>query len=138
MPLVPSKKQIDSNLRTKMLEEMKTVYEDLGYTVLQVKGNKLAIACVDELQDDRWCEVTIAIPTGARDDDEGYDAEVLMQDYQDHLAEVAANKKQRDEQRKAEFAAAQAKRQAKAEAKAKTEAEKKAKAQTKATEQKQE
>lgn len=110
-------KMTDNGLRKALREEMlKTaiaLFEEAGYTVVRTKGNKLGIGCVDADGNDRWAELTMAIPTGARDDDEGYDAEILAQDYADHMAELEEKKKEKE----AERAKKQAERQAKIEEK---------------------
>lgn len=97
-------------LRESMIEEISAVLVDtFGYTIMRVKGNKIAIGCVDSEGNDRWAEMTIAIPTGSHDGDEVYDGEALAKDYAEHQEEVKAKAEERERKRKADAEARKAK-----------------------------
>lgn len=97
-----SESKLRSMLRDRIITEFLTFAQEQYGTALMVKGNKFAVGVVDDNGDDRWAEVTIAIPTGSHDGTEQYDAEVLAQDYADHCEEVKEKAEERERKRKAD------------------------------------
>lgn len=97
-----SESKLRTMLRDRLMSEFLEYAQEQYGTALVVKGNKIAIGVVDDNGDDRWAELTIAIPTGSHDGSEQYDGEMLAKDYADHCAEKQAEAEERERKRQAD------------------------------------
>lgn len=118
--MAKTKKALHETIRNHFLENI-TEYltAQKGEEVLKVKSNQIAIPTLDEEGNDEWCVITFTVPTGSREDNEGFDGYGMAQQY----AEATAEKERKAEEAKAEKARKIARDKAQREARAKAKAE---------------
>jgi hypothetical protein len=96
-----SRKALREQIKGEYLIAFKEFLGNKGEDVLQVGSNKLAIPVVDAEGNEDFLTITLAIPTGSREDNEPYDGYGEAESYQKKLAE-SARKAQEREKKKAE------------------------------------
>lgn len=89
-----------------------------GEEILRTGTGKFAIPCLDEEQGEQFVVITVQVPTGSREDGEGYDGYSEAQEFATHTAEVTAKraeakakadiKKEKDKARREAASAARA------------------------------
>ena len=82
-------------LRTAIFDELLTIIADsdsqLIDDTMQVRSNKFCFPCVGANDTEFFCEITVSIPTGSKDEPyNGYD---LADDYARHVKEKEAKAK---------------------------------------------
>lgn len=86
-------------VRNAFMEKVKTLFEGEGEQVLQVKSNTYSIPFVTEDGDEGYVNICFSIPTGSREDKEGYDGYAIAEDYKFKCAEKAEKAKKAAEQK---------------------------------------
>lgn len=103
--------KLRANLRDKYLTEIVDYFSSKGDDPRHIKNNAIMIPTIDELGNEKYITITIAVPTGGRDG-LGFDGYEAAEDYKREAEEKA----EKAEKRRAENAAKAAERKAKQEA----------------------
>lgn len=110
------------SVRSKMMEDVKGLFEQMDFDVLRTGSQELCIPIVGDEDEEGYMVLTFKVPKGSRDGDP-YDGYEMAEEYRIHCeeqkakAEASAKKKAEKMKKDAEA------RRLKAEAKAKREAE---------------
>lgn len=99
------RENIKKNYVTQLIEYFKANDED----VLQIKSNEICFPVLDEEGNEEFVKITVAVPTGSRDDNEPFDGYGKAEEYEmkqkekREKAEKAAKKKAEKIKRDEEF-----------------------------------
>lgn len=99
------RENIKKNYITQLIEYFKINDED----VLQIKSNEICFPVLDEEGNEEFVKITVAVPTGSRDDNEPFDGYGKAEEYEMKLkqkaekAAAAAKKKAEKIKRDEEF-----------------------------------
>lgn len=100
-----------ANLRDNYLSELITYFQQKGDDPRRIKNNAIMLPVTDEMNNERYLTITIAVPTGGRDG-MGFDGYEAAENYDIEAAEKA----EKAEARRKEAAAKAAERKARQEA----------------------
>lgn len=89
---------LDNELREKVLQTIMEFYAEKGEDVMQTNSNECAFPCVDSEGNDKWIQIVIKVPSGARDE-EGYDGYGVAESYKIKVKEKAEKKKKAEEEK---------------------------------------
>lgn len=92
-----SRKVLREQLKAEFLSRINTFLLAEGEEVLVVGSNKLAIPVVDSEGNEDFITITIAIPTGSREDNEPYDGYGAAESYR---LKIKANKEKAEKRAK--------------------------------------
>lgn len=104
-----SRKTLRENIKKNYVAQLIDFFQKMGEDVLQIKSNEICFPVVDEENNDEFVKITIAVPTGSRDDNEPFDGYGKAQEYEMKLkakaekAKIAAKKKAEKIKRDEEF-----------------------------------
>lgn len=105
---------LNNALRAKYTALAQDFFDSLGEDVRVTASNELSLPVVDEEGNEKWVVVTIKVPTGARDDDEGYDGYTKAQMYAEHVADQSAKRAEAERKKQAKIERDKAQREAQA------------------------
>lgn len=97
-----STKKLNDVLRNKYLGIVQTCLEQIDEEVLTVNSNEFSIPCVDDAGNEKFVNIIVKVPTGARGEE--YDGYEMAEDYQFKLEEKRkkAEEKEKKKQEKIE------------------------------------
>lgn len=104
-----SRKSLRENIKKKYVSQLIAFLNSKDEDVLQIKSNEICFPVLDEQGNEEFVKITIAVPTGSRDDNEPFDGYGKAEEYQMKLkakaekAEAAAKKKAEKIKRDEEF-----------------------------------
>jgi hypothetical protein len=119
-----TKKILHAELRQKYLTTISDFLTANGEEVLRTASGEISIPVLDSEQNEEWVQIVIKVPTGARDDNEGYDGFSIAKDYQAKVELDALEAEKAKVKKEKKIAKDTAERKAKAEARANHEKEK--------------
>jgi hypothetical protein len=101
--MATKQKELDEKLRQSIVEKIYQFLKEEGEDVRYTASNVLMFPCLDEEEGERFCSITVKIPTGSRDGEE-YDGYGEAESYEMHLKEQAEKKakKEAEKQKKIE------------------------------------
>ena len=105
---------LNNALRAKYTEIARAHFDSLGEDVQVTASNELSIPVLDEEGNEKWVVFTVKVPSGARDDDEGYDGYTKAQMYAEHVAEQSAKRAEAERKKQAKIERDKAQREAQA------------------------
>lgn len=73
--------KLNEILRAKYLNAIREALEALEEDVVITGSNEIAVPCVDTEGNEKWCVITVKIPTGSREDGEAYDGYAVSESY---------------------------------------------------------
>ena len=80
--------------------------------IYRVGSNVIAIPVLDSEQGEKWIEITVKVPTGSREDKEGYDGYTMAEMYAEKVADNAKKKAEAEAKKKAKIERDEARRAA--------------------------
>jgi hypothetical protein len=86
-------RNLDNELREKVLKTIMEFYAEKGEDVMQTNSNECAFPCVDSDGNDKWIQIVVKVPSGARDED-GYDGYGVAESYKIKVREKEEKKKE--------------------------------------------
>ena len=86
-------------IRNAFMAKVKALFESEGEEVLQVKSNTFSIPWTTDEGDEGYVNICFSIPTGARDDKEGYKGHDIAQNYAFECEQKAEKAKKAAEQK---------------------------------------
>lgn len=86
-------RSLDNELREKVLKTIMEFYAEKGEDVMQTNSNECAFPCVDSDGNDKWIQIVVKVPSGARDED-GYDGYGVAESYKIKIKEKEEKKKE--------------------------------------------
>lgn len=113
---MPNETNARKEIRETEFKKLVELCKQAGYEILQVNSNEFCYPCVSSDGTEAYALIKLSVPTGSRDDAEGYDGYAMADNY---AAVVAANKlkaeKAAEKQRQKELEKAKKKAQKKLE-----------------------
>jgi hypothetical protein len=94
-----SKKSLRENIKAKYTQTLIDFFQSQDEEVLRIKSNEICFPVVDEEGNEEFVKITIAVPTGSREDNEPFDGYSKAEEYEINQrlkaekAEKAAKKK---------------------------------------------
>lgn len=96
--------------RDYFMQKIKDFLTEQGEDVAFISGNTINLPTVDEYRNERWIEIKVSVPTGARG--ESYDGDALREDYKLKLRNDEAKKEQAAKEKAKKAAEQKVKREA--------------------------
>lgn len=88
-----SNRELMNRLRAKYVENFIEFARNMGEEAMQTASNQFTFPVVDDMGNERWIQVVIKVPTGARKDEvAAYDGYVEAEDYEFKLKEAEKKK----------------------------------------------
>lgn len=107
---------LNTELRLEWTEKIAAAiaaFEDVDPSdVYRVGSNVVAVPVLDSEQGEKWVEITVKVPTGSREDKEGYDGYTMATMYAEKVADNAKKKAEADAKKKAKIERDEARRAA--------------------------
>jgi hypothetical protein len=97
--MATKQKELDEKLRQAIVEKVFQFFKDEGEDIRFTASNTLMFPCLDEDEGERFCTITVKIPTGSRDGEE-YDGYGEAESYEIHLKEQAEKKAKKEAEKK--------------------------------------
>lgn len=86
---MPTETAAFKEIRETEFKKLVELCKQAGYEILQVNSNEFCYPCVSSNGTEAYALIKLSVPTGSRDDAEGYDGYAMAENY---AATVAANK----------------------------------------------
>lgn len=88
-----SNRELMNRLRAKYVESFIEFARNMGEEAMQTASNQFTFPVVDDMGNERWIQVVIKVPTGARKDEvAAYDGYLEAEDYEFKLKEAEKKK----------------------------------------------
>ena len=84
-----SRKSLREKIKQLYTAELIQFFTDKEEDVLRIKSNEICFPVLDEEGNEEFVKITIAVPTGSRDDNEPFDGYGKAQEYEMKLKEKA-------------------------------------------------
>lgn len=94
-----SKAKLSAQVRAEYLQAIREALIARGDEILEVASNSFAVPCLDAEGNETWAVITVKVPTGSRDDGEGYDGYGLASQYQEKVASAKAREEKKAKER---------------------------------------
>lgn len=104
-----SRKNLRENIKKIYITQLINFFQEKDEDVLRIKSNEICFPVLDEEGNEEFVKITVAVPTGSRDDNEPFDGYGKAQEYEmkqkekKEKAEKAAKKKAEKIKRDEEF-----------------------------------
>lgn len=104
-----SRKNLRENIKKIYIAQLIDFFQAKDEDVLRIKSNEICFPVLDEEGNEEFVKITVAVPTGSRDDNEPFDGYGKAQEYEmkqkekKEKAEKAAKKKAEKIKRDEEF-----------------------------------
>lgn len=121
--MAKKQKDLDEALRNKIVKLLLEFFKEKGEDIRPTASNVLMFPCVDEEDGERFCTITVKIPTGSRDGEE-YDGYGEAESYELHLKQMAIKKEKKEKEKQKKIEKDKQAREEKARIKAEKEAKK--------------
>ena len=106
-------RQLKNDVKMRYFHELMDYFKESDRDVYQTKSNEFVIPEETAEKDEIYIKIVVSIPTGARDDAEGYNGEEIALDYARKCKEKE-EKKKKDAEKKAKKIARDTERRRKA------------------------
>lgn len=119
-----TKRVLHSELREKYLQIVTEFLGEHGEEVLRTGSGEISIPVLDSEQNEEWVQIVFKVPTGSREDNEGFDGYSLAEDYASKVEADAVKKAEAAEKKARKIERDTAMREAKRKAREEHEKEK--------------
>lgn len=108
-----SKRELHAELRAKYLDQVTAFFTANGEEVLRTASGEISIPVLDSEQNEEWVQIVFKVPTGSREDGEGFDGYSVAEDYAQKVENDIAKKAEAAEKKAKKIARDEAAREAK-------------------------
>lgn len=119
-----TKKERQEEIRQRYMLPIIEALTNAGEEVLRTGSNEISVPCLDTDGNEEFIVITFKVPTGSRDDGDGYDGYERAEEYALKLKDREERQKKAEEKKKAKIEKDKKTREARAKAKAEHEAKK--------------
>ena len=92
-----SNRELMNRLRAKYVKNFMEFARNMGEEAMQTASNQFTFPVVDEAGGERWIQVVVKVPTGARKDEvAAYDGYVEAEDYEFRMKEAEKKKNEKE------------------------------------------